>query len=85
MYSSYNRAPRGTERPKPRPEKPEPAQGAAEKPEPEQGASDKPAQKGLLEALLEDKEQSLLMLLLVILMKDGADLNLILALLYLVI
>ena len=40
---------------------------------------------GFLGALMEDKEQSLIMLLLVILMKDGADLNMILALMYLLI
>lgn len=48
--------------------------------------SEKPPERppGLLEALMEDKEQSLILLLLIILMKDGADLELIMALLYLI-
>lgn len=42
-------------------------------------------QTGLLELLMKDKDQSLIMLLLVILMKDGADMDLLLALVYLLI
>ena len=34
---------------------------------------------------MQDKEQSLIMLLLVLMMKDGADMNLLLALMYLLI
>ena len=91
MYSSYDR--RQERRPhdaggsehagqsRPAQEKPpEKREEAAKEPE---TPPQKPA--GLLNALLEDKEQSLIMLLLIILMKDGADLNLILALMYILI
>ena len=40
---------------------------------------------GLLELLMQDQDQSLILLLLVLLMKDGADMNLLLALMYLLI
>ena len=49
---------------------------------PQTAAPEKP--HGLLESLMEDQEQSLILILLVILMKDGADLNVILALMYLI-
>ncbi len=83
MYSSYDRQRR--QRPpqtatKPAPETSPPA--PEKKPEPNaENTEEKPA--GLLDVLLRDKEQSLIMLLLVILMKDGADMNTILALMYL--
>ena len=83
MYSSFDRrAPdRPRQKPEPRPEhKPEP------QPEKPVAPAEKPEKRGgLLEYLMKDKEQSMIMLLLVILMKDGADMNLILALIYLII
>ena len=83
MYSSFDRrAPdRPRHKPEPRPEhKPEP------QPEKPVAPAEKPEKRsGLLEYLMKDKEQSMIMLLLVILMKDGADMNLILALIYLII
>ena len=83
MYSSYNRGGRRSEHSEPA----EPRNAdreAPQKPQPEE--EPKPdVKRGLLDTLLEDKEQSLLMLLILILMKDGADLDLILALMYLVI
>ena len=83
MYSSYNRADRRSEQGEP--EEPRNKEHEAP-PGPQREGGPKPAHKhGLLETLLEDKEQSLLMLLILILMKDGADLDLILALMYLVI
>ena len=39
----------------------------------------------LLDVFMQDKDQSLILLLLVLLMKDGADMNLMLALMYLLI
>ena len=47
-----------------------------------------PTDKGYrfyVDMLMQDKEQSLIMLLLVLMMKDGADMNLLLALMYLLI
>ena len=92
MYASYDR--RQPHRPPHRPPE-EPLQKPTQEHEhperepqaPEPPATKEPAAKpkGLLEALMEDQEQSLILLLLIILMKDGADLNLILALMYLVI
>lgn len=46
---------------------------------------DRQRSSGLLEGLMKDKEQSLIMLLLLILMKDGADMEVTLALMYLLI
>lgn len=82
MYSSYDRQ----RRQRPPQETPAPAteipSEPEEKPEPiAENAEEK--QAGLLDILLRDKEQSLIMLLLVILMKDGADMHTILALMYL--
>ncbi len=81
MYASFDR------RPQSRPPQPKPPQKPPEPepdPEPEQPAPTVPHDRnGLLELLMRDKDQSLILLLLVILMKDGADLNLMLALIYL--
>ena len=83
MYSSYQRPRRRHEIPEPekKPVKPE------KEPEHAPGPlSQEPAQtpqNGLLEQLMQDKDQSLVLLLLVLLMKDGADMNLVLALIYL--
>ncbi|MBQ9472221.1 MAG: hypothetical protein IJU73_03655 [Ruminococcus sp.] len=91
MYSSFDRrAPdRPRNKPEPRPEhKPEPQPEHKPEPQPEKpvAPAEKPEKRGgLLEYLMKDKEQSMIMLLLVILMKDGADMNLILALIYLII
>lgn len=91
MYSSFDRrAPdRPRHKPEPRPEhKPEPRPEHTPEPQPEKpvAPAEKPEKRGgLLEYLMKDKEQSMIMLLLVILMKDGADMNLILALIYLII
>lgn len=83
MYSSYDRQHRqrpSQDMPKPEPSVPPPE--PEQKPEPiAENAEDK--QPGLLDLLMRDKEQSLIMLLLVILMKDGADMNTLLALMYL--
>ena len=84
MYSTFDRRAGGSpekraERSKPEPEaRPEPQtpEAPAEKPKP---------QRGLLEYLMKDKDQSLILLLLVILMNEGADMNLLLALIYLLI
>ena len=99
MYSSFDRRapdrprhkpePRPEHKPEPRPEhKPEPRPEHKPEPQPEKpvAPAEKPEKRGgLLEYLMKDKEQSMIMLLLVILMKDGADMNLILALIYLII
>lgn len=84
MYAGYDRhsqgaapAPQDETRPHPAPDPPKaPAPPAPQPPK-------RPS--GLLGALMEDKEQSLIMLLLVILMKDGADTDAVLALMYLLI
>ena len=79
MYSSFDRrAQHAPPEPKPAPE-PEPVK----EPDPEPPTQKKPA--GLLDTLMQDKEQSLLLLLLVILMKDGAQTDTVLALMYLLI
>ncbi|MEE3493225.1 hypothetical protein [Ruminococcus sp.] len=53
--------------------------------EPEPKQSDQNAPGSLLDLLLKDRDQSLILLLLVMLMKDGADMNLLLALVYILI
>lgn len=83
MYSSFERGPRERRqprmdpRPSPRPEPPQELPKEEKPPEPREGQG-----RGLLEMLMQDKEQSLILLLLVILMKEGADMNLLLALVY---
>ena len=85
MYASFDRREQGQEpkNRKPKPEIPQEAEKPAEKPQgtPDPPALPKPA--GFLDLMMRDKDQSLILLLLVLLMKDGADLNLMLALLYL--
>lgn len=81
MYSSFDRR---RHDPPPEPPKPERARDPEPEADPEPLVQEK-KQEGLLDVLFRDKEQSLIMLLLVILMKDGADMNLILALMYLLI
>lgn len=86
MYASYDRRPQPhPDAPVPHrePPVPPPVQKEHEAHLPPEKHPEKPT--GLLDSLMEDKEQSLILLLLVILMKDGADLNLILALMYLII
>lgn len=85
MYASYDRrhSPRSAEppaKPEEKPPVPEPQPQTA--PAEAHRAPQKPA--GLLDTLMEDKEQSLILLLLLILMKDGADMNAVLALMYLI-
>lgn len=82
MYSSFDR--RSHNRPSPEP-KPEPDEPPRPEPEAQDTVTEVEKPTGLLDVLLRDREQSLIMLLLIILMKDGADLNLILALMYLLI
>ena len=84
MYSSFDRRERPQPQPKPPAPEPQPEPQPKPVPQPEKPPEDKkPA--GLLDVLLKDKEQSLLLLLTVILMKDGADMNTVLALMYLLI
>lgn len=87
MYAGYDRRPphgRTPSAPEPQvsPEEPVKAE-AAEEPRQQEKTAKKPS--GLLDTLMEDKEQSLILLLLIILMKDGADMNVVLALMYLLI
>ncbi len=83
MYAGYDRrqqsedAPRPHREPGPHPEPPHPKPPVM--PDPPK------KNNGLLDMLMQDKEQSLIMLLLVLMMKDGADMNLLLALMYLLI
>ena len=71
------------------PEKPAEPHTEAQKPEPdkkipepeERTEPERPG--GMLELLMKDKDRSLIMLLLVIMLRDGADMNMILALVYL--
>ena len=79
MYSSFDRRPQSQSTPPKPPEKP-PEPEPEPKQDPTPPLPEKP--RGMLELLLKDKDQSLIMLLLVILMKDGADMNLLLALIY---
>ena len=81
MYAGYDRRPPSEDAPRPHREpKPHP-----EPPHPKPPVMPDPPKKnnGLLDMLMQDKEQSLIMLLLVLMMKDGADMNLLLALMYL--
>ena len=82
MYSGYDRRPSSSDMPRPQP-KPEPPRKPSE-PEPPVTAH-REKNSGLLDMLMQDKEQSLIMLLLVLMMKDGADMELLLALMYLLI
>lgn len=82
MYSTFDSRP--PERQKP--PKTEPPQPESVPPKPESNKPDPPGDnRGFLDLLMQDKDQSLIMLLLVLLMKDGADMNLMLALVYLLI
>ena len=68
--------------PEPSPQQPEPErQNAPQKP----ASQAAPAPNSLLDALMKDKDQSLILLLLVLMMRDGADMNLMLALMYILI
>lgn len=80
MYAGYDR--RQQRPPAPSAEQP---QAQAGEPQPQQPQQPPAKSAGLLDALMEDKEQSMILLLLVILMKDGADLDAILALMYLLV
>ena len=87
MYSSFDRP---QNRPSKRPAEPmKPPKPPEPKPEPQPvpplETVHKEQPRGLLELLMKDKDQSLILLLLVILMKDGADMNLLVALIYMLI
>lgn len=88
MYASFDdRASRKTEPPKTRPKpvekKPDPEAPPKEPSQEQRRSADQP--HSLLDIFLKDQDQSLILLLLVMLMKDGADMNLMLALVYLLI
>lgn len=90
MYSSFDRRPPQHRPPRPaqqaKPESKHESEPAQSEKEPERAQSAaRPENRGLLELLMKDREQSLIMILLIILMKDGADMNLLLALVYLLI
>lgn len=90
MYASFDRPapqPQAVRKPKPTPavdssETSEPTDPTPREAEPRM-AEKKP--NSLLDIFLKDQDQSLILLLLVMLMKDGADMNLMLALVYLLI
>lgn len=89
MYSSFDRPRQNTphKRPAEPPKPPRPPKPA--EPEPQPVPPLEPVHKeqphGMLELLMQDKDRSLILLLLVILMKDGADMNLLVALIYMLI
>ena len=94
MYASFDRRQQASNEPAPQPPREEPpnpqaAEHAAPQPaqaESEQAAPEPPKKaNSLLDIFLKDRDQSLILLLLVLLMKDGADMNLMLALVYLLI
>lgn len=70
-----------TRRHEPKPLNPEPHQPSVETSKSDQALK----QNSLLDIFMKDSDQSLILLLLVLLMKDGADMNLMLALMYLLI
>lgn len=70
---------------KPAAEQPEQRPKPAAQPEKEPHPAPPKPQDSLLDIFLKDKDQSLILLLLALLMKDGADMNLMLALVYLLI
>ena len=91
MYSSFdNRRPRGNITQSPHPEPNREPKKPASKTIPTTERSAEPRHNdiapknanGMLEILMKDQDQSLILLLLVLLMKDGADMNLMLALIY---
>jgi len=84
MYGSFDRRQPGHSAPAQH-RRPDPPPAPSEPEEPPVPPEKPPKPPGLLEQLMEDREQSLLMLLLVILMKDGADMSTVLALMYLLI
>ena len=85
MYASFDRpAPpqKAVKKPDPAPTERDPA--PPQEPAPKQ-SSDENDRGSLLDLLLKDRDQSLILLLLVMLTKDGADMNLLLALVYILI
>ncbi len=85
MYASFDRPapqPQAVRKPEPTPAEPKPDPPPEAEPTP-RTAENKPG--SLLDVFLKDQDQSLILLLLVMLMKDGADMNLMLALVYLLI
>ena len=91
MYASFDRPapqPKAVSKPTPAPaveqsESSKPTQPTQEAEPMSQIAEKK--QNSLLDVFLKDQDQSLILLLLVMLMRDGADMNLMLALVYLLI
>ena len=90
MYASFDRPspqPRTERKPAPAPAD-QPASSKPPKAPPDAEPKPKTAEKkpnSLLDVFLKDQDQSLILLLLVMLMRDGADMNLMLALVYLLI
>ena len=87
MYASFDRPAPRTETPQrersaPAVEKKEPP-APPEEPAHHKPQNDHEPPNSLLDVFLKDQDQSLILLLLVMLMKDGADMNLMLALVYL--
>lgn len=85
MYASFDNPPKAAVQ---QPVRPPEKHGAEKKTPPErpEPLPEKPAvPPTMLDVFFKDKDQSLILLLLVLLMKDGADMNLMLALLYLLI
>ena len=98
MYSSFDRPrqnvpfkrPAEPINPPKRPTEPlHPSKSAEHEPKPQpvppKESVHREQSRGFLELLMKDKDQSLILLLLVILMKDGADMNLLVALVYMLI
>ena len=90
MYASFDRPaprPQAVRKPDPAPvdrsESSEPIEPTPPRDSVPRMAENKP--NSLLDIFLKDQDQSLILLLLVMLMKDGADMNLMLALVYLLI
>lgn len=86
MYSSFDSRRQDQRIPPPkRPQEPEKPPEKPPEPKPESSPPPEDKPRGMLELLMQDKDQSLILLLLVLLMKDGADMNLLVALIYMLI
>ena len=84
MYSSFDRPERGRHPRPPMPPKEPPKEPQNEPPD-ECPIPQKPPAQNMIELLMKDNERSLILLLIIILMNDGADSMLILALMYIII
>ena len=86
MYTSFDSRPKAAVQQPVRPPEKHGADNRTPPPERPGPLPEKPAvPPTMLDVFFKDKDQSLILLLLVLLMKDGADMNLMLALLYLLI